>query len=118
MHGSFIQGYDHVTRSRDNRTVVGGNGHPTQTQCCKKRFYFSYKIDILRDNGLKFGVQYSVIYNINPTKLYIIMKLFKNIQNLPFFEQIKNVFLQHLRVWVGCPSNPTVVEEDEVSKAR
>ena len=73
------------------------NERPIQTRVFKIRFYFGYKIDIFRDNGLGFG---SSIQRNNPNNDKIIFFLNKN---LPIFKQNKNVFLQHLRVQVGFP---------------
>ena len=53
----------------------------------KIRFYFGYKIDILRDNELKFGC----IVQCSPYN-YIMMKLFKKIKIDPFLSKIKTHF--------------------------
>ena len=81
-HGNWVYGSEEIIRpdalnSLNNKKIL----------ILAKLGVFGYKIEISRDNVLKFGrlIQCHTTNNI-------MIKSFKNIQNLPFFEQNKNIF--------------------------
>ena len=62
--------------------------------------------------GLKFGR----LIQCNPA-VYIFMEPLKNIQNLPFFEQNQNIFLEKLGLEIGVQCTPKSPTHSEVSES-